>query len=42
MQLFVFMHQNYGYDHLCKEIESIQRGEDEAIVGFDLRLIQHS
>ena len=42
MHLFVFVHQNYDYDQLCEEIESIQRDEDESIADFDLRLIQHS
>lgn len=41
MKLFLFTHHNYDYDQLCEEIESIQR-ENESIVDFYLRLIQHS
>ena len=42
MRFFVFTHQNYDYDQLCEEIESIQREEDESIADFYLRVIQHS
>ena len=42
MELFICAHQNYDYEKLCKEIESLQREEEDSIADFDSRIIHNS
>jgi superfamily I DNA and RNA helicase len=41
MDLFTSAHQNYDYNQLCDEIESIHRDEDESIDDFYSRIVQN-
>lgn len=38
-ELFIKSHQDYDYDKLCEEIESLQRDEDGFIYAFNLSIM---
>ena len=40
-ELFIKTHQEYDYDQLCEEIESLQRDDDESIDDFNLRILKN-
>lgn len=41
MESFLHAHQNYDYEELCDEIESLQREQDESIANFNSSIIQN-